>query len=268
MPDASSAGPDNTPTGSTAVCSGSRDPSGSRLRPISCSTRTSSTSMRLGESVPTTSCSGRPRRHADDGARPCARHVHALGSTGGWNRRSGNPSRRLQRRCTGAMPCGWTSALDPVPTRLVANLPYSIATPLVMESLWTLHDATFWAMVQHRSPTAGPHRSARPLRGAVGPPRADGRERRSVRFLHGVHAAAAWTRRSSLWSGWRPQTTTCGTRVRTALAQRRRRSPTRSARDGTASVAGALERIGRKPSARAQELRPDEFASLAEALRA
>ena len=29
-------------------------------------------------------------------------------------------------------------ALDPPPTALVANLPYAIATPLVLESLWGL----------------------------------------------------------------------------------------------------------------------------------
>ena len=29
-------------------------------------------------------------------------------------------------------------ALDPAPTRMVANLPYAIATPIVLESLWRL----------------------------------------------------------------------------------------------------------------------------------
>ncbi len=41
-------------------------------------------------------------------------------------------------------------ALDPAPTALVANLPYSIATPLVVESLWTLPSVERWCVMAQR----------------------------------------------------------------------------------------------------------------------
>ena len=41
-------------------------------------------------------------------------------------------------------------ALDPAPTVLVANLPYSIATPLVVESLWALPSVERWCVMAQR----------------------------------------------------------------------------------------------------------------------
>jgi 16S rRNA (adenine1518-N6/adenine1519-N6)-dimethyltransferase len=38
-------------------------------------------------------------------------------------------------------------ALDPAPTRIVANLPYSIATPIMVESTWRLPGVTRWAVM-------------------------------------------------------------------------------------------------------------------------
>ena len=40
--------------------------------------------------------------------------------------------------------------LDPAPTALVANLPYSIATPLVVESLWRLPGLERWCVMAQR----------------------------------------------------------------------------------------------------------------------
>jgi 16S rRNA (adenine1518-N6/adenine1519-N6)-dimethyltransferase len=40
--------------------------------------------------------------------------------------------------------------LRPPPTRLVANLPYSIATPLVLDSLWRLPAVSRWAVMVQR----------------------------------------------------------------------------------------------------------------------
>jgi 16S rRNA (adenine1518-N6/adenine1519-N6)-dimethyltransferase len=40
--------------------------------------------------------------------------------------------------------------LDPAPTRVVANLPYSIATPIVLESLWRLPEVAVWAVMVQR----------------------------------------------------------------------------------------------------------------------
>ena len=41
-------------------------------------------------------------------------------------------------------------ALEPRPTALVANLPYAIATPLVLESLWGLPGVTRWCVMVQR----------------------------------------------------------------------------------------------------------------------
>lgn len=41
-------------------------------------------------------------------------------------------------------------SFTPPPTCFVANLPYNIATPLVMESLWTLPDCDRWAVMVQR----------------------------------------------------------------------------------------------------------------------
>ena len=41
-------------------------------------------------------------------------------------------------------------ALEPAPTRVVANLPYSIATPLVLETLWDLPDVGAWCVMVQR----------------------------------------------------------------------------------------------------------------------
>lgn len=41
-------------------------------------------------------------------------------------------------------------ALDPAPTVLVANLPYSIATPLMVESLWRLPGVERWCVMTQR----------------------------------------------------------------------------------------------------------------------
>jgi 16S rRNA (adenine1518-N6/adenine1519-N6)-dimethyltransferase len=41
-------------------------------------------------------------------------------------------------------------AFDPPPTRMVANLPYAIATPIVLESLWRLPTIEVWAVMVQR----------------------------------------------------------------------------------------------------------------------
>lgn len=40
--------------------------------------------------------------------------------------------------------------LDPAPTRIVANLPYSIATPIMVESTWRLPGVERWAVMVQR----------------------------------------------------------------------------------------------------------------------
>src|SRR5206468_6194707 len=42
------------------------------------------------------------------------------------------------------------SALEPAPTKLVANLPYSVATPLVAESLEGLSSVGLWCVMVQR----------------------------------------------------------------------------------------------------------------------
>ena len=51
-------------------------------------------------------------------------------------------------------------ALDPPPTALVSNLPYAIATPLMVESTWQLPQLRVWSVMVQREVadrwTAGP----------------------------------------------------------------------------------------------------------------
>ena len=64
-------------------------------------------------------------------------------STSGCARRSRrSPPSTATSSCTSATRCGSTSAaLDPAPNRMVANLPYSIATPLILRTIAELPGA-------------------------------------------------------------------------------------------------------------------------------
>lgn len=165
-------------------------------------------------------------------------------------------------------------ALDPTPTKLVANLPYNIATPLVVETLEHASALDAWCVMVQREVAerffASPRTKAY---GAVSvlvqlaarktgfhrvppavfrpPPRVDSA---LVAFVREPVAAIGDVRAV----------------VEAAFAHRRKTLPNSIATAGLATRAGveaALETLSRPATVRAEELAPGEFVVLAEHLR-
>lgn len=164
-------------------------------------------------------------------------------------------------------------ALDPAPTALVANLPYAIATPLVMESLHRLPAVDRWCVMVQREVAerwfSPPGRreyggasvllqlTARPtFRRTVGrdvfapPPRVDSALVAFERIAPGPSPALRAL-------------------VRAAFAVRRKTLTNALGAAGAdrAAVAAALVALGHGPAARADDLPPRAYPALAEALR-
>ena len=163
--------------------------------------------------------------------------------------------------------------LAPPPTKMVANLPYSIATPLLIRTISELPSIGSWVVMVQRE-------IADRLRAAPG-----GREYGSATVL--VQLACEVTllrtvdpavfvprpRVGSALLGLRrtgPGASQPVARVVRAAFAHRRKSMARSlelARAGTLAPAQrALERVGRPADARAETLAPGEFEDFAEAL--
>jgi 16S rRNA (adenine1518-N6/adenine1519-N6)-dimethyltransferase len=166
------------------------------------------------------------------------------------------------------------ASLDPAPGKLVANLPYNIATPLVVESLDGLPAIGLWCVMVQREVAdrffAEPSTKAY---GAVSVLVQLAAERtglhpvsRSVfRPRPNVDSALVAFRRRSLPDDF-PRVKEL---VTAAFAHRRKRLANSVELAGLAPrdrAAAALETIGRDPGARAEELSPPEFVALAEAL--
>ena len=160
------------------------------------------------------------------------------------------------------------------PTKLVANLPYNIATPLIVESLDGLPTVRLWCVMVQREVAdrlfAEPSTKAY---GAVSVLVRLAAERtgfhavsRSVfRPRPNVDSALVAFRRIDVPSDF-PRIKAV---VEAAFAHRRKTIPNSLELAGLAARergAGALTKIGRAPSARAEELEPQEFIALAEAL--
>jgi 16S rRNA (adenine1518-N6/adenine1519-N6)-dimethyltransferase len=166
-------------------------------------------------------------------------------------------------------------ALEPSPTKLVANLPYNIATPLVVESFDRAPTIALWCVMVQRE--VADRFFAEPSTKAYG----------AVSVLVQLHAERTGFHPVSR-SVFRPPPN-----VGSALVAFRRRAepvldPTRVKEVVTAAFAhrrkrlanslelsrlasrqegaAALEAIGRHPDARAEELAPPEFVALAAAL--
>jgi 16S rRNA (adenine1518-N6/adenine1519-N6)-dimethyltransferase len=165
-------------------------------------------------------------------------------------------------------------ALDPAPTKLVANLPYNIATPLVVESLSGLPAIDLWCVMVQREVAdrffAAPRTKAY---GAVSVliqlmtrrtgfrpvPRTVFRPRPNV-----DSALVAFRRIEGPPDFARAKAVTEG-----AFAHRRKTLPNSLALAGIAPrdrAEDALRSIGREPSVRAEELEPRELVALADAL--
>jgi 16S rRNA (adenine1518-N6/adenine1519-N6)-dimethyltransferase len=166
------------------------------------------------------------------------------------------------------------AALDPPPTKLVSNLPYNIATPLVVESLDRLPSVSLWCvMVQREVADRFFARPGTKEYGAVSVLIQLAAERtgfhpvsRTVfRPRPNVDSALVAFRRRPLPPnfGWAKGITTA------AFAHRRKRLANslelaRVTSRGRATQ--ALATIGRPTDARAEQLAPEEFVALAEAL--
>jgi 16S rRNA (adenine1518-N6/adenine1519-N6)-dimethyltransferase len=166
-------------------------------------------------------------------------------------------------------------ALEPAPTKLVANLPYNVATPLVAESLDGLPAIGLWCVMVQREVAdrffAAPETKAY---GAVSVLVQLAAERtgfhpvsRNVfRPRPNVDSAlVAFRRRGELPADYPRLKAVVGA----AFAHRRKQLPNSLELAGLGSRAqavAALARIGREPSTRAEALKPDEFVALAHAL--
>ena len=166
------------------------------------------------------------------------------------------------------------AALEPAPTKLVSNLPYNIATPLVVESLDGLPSVGLWTVMVQREVAdrffAQPSTKAY---GAVSVLVQLAAERtgfhpvsRTVfRPQPNVASALVAFRRRALPDDFARVKKI----VTAAFAHRRKRLANSLELAGIASrdeAATALEAIGRDPGARAEELSPPEFVALTERL--
>jgi 16S rRNA (adenine1518-N6/adenine1519-N6)-dimethyltransferase len=189
-------------------------------------------------------------------------------------------AKRLQGRANVRLEFGDALALDlaalePAPTKVVSNLPYNIATPLVVESLDALPSVELWCVMVQREVAdrffAAPSTKAY---GAVSVLMQLAAERtgfhpvsRSVfRPRPNVDSALVAFRRRP---GYIPREHSRTKEIVTAaFAHRRKRlanSLSLAGFDRERAVA-ALREIGRDPGARAEELAPPEFVALTRTL--
>jgi 16S rRNA (adenine1518-N6/adenine1519-N6)-dimethyltransferase len=163
-------------------------------------------------------------------------------------------------------------ALDPPPTRLVANLPYAIATPLVLESLWRLPGVARWTVMVQRE--VADRWLAPPGTRLYGVPSvlvaltARPRSRRSVGrevFLPRPRVDSALLTLERTAPGPAPATRAL---VRAGFAARRKTLANALAGAGAdkARVAAALAARGLPASARPETIRPEVWPGLAEEL--
>ena len=167
------------------------------------------------------------------------------------------------------------AAFDPLPTKLVSNLPYNIATPLVVESLDGLPSVKLWTvMVQREVAERFFARPSTKAYGAVSVLVQVAAERTGFHAVSrtvfrprpNVDSALVAFRRRELPARY-PEVKRL---VTAAFAHRRKRlanSVELAALASRDEAAAALEAIGREPSVRAEELEPVEFVALADALR-
>jgi 16S rRNA (adenine1518-N6/adenine1519-N6)-dimethyltransferase len=167
------------------------------------------------------------------------------------------------------------AALDPQPRKLVANLPYNVATPIVVESLDGLPGIERWCVMVQRE--VADRFFARPRTKAYGAVSvlvqlATERtgwhpvSREVFRPRPNVDSALVAFIRKALPPDW-PHVKSV---VEAAFAHRRKTLPNSLALSGVASrerAEGALATIGRAADVRAEILEPPEFVSLADALR-
>ena len=161
-------------------------------------------------------------------------------------------------------------ALDPAPTRMVANLPYSIATPLLLRTIAELPGIQSWTLMVQRE--IADRLRAEPGTRTYGAPSVLVQLACRVRLLRAVDRAVFTPRPrvDSALIGLRRigpgASTEVAGLVRDAFGHRRK-SLARSlehARPGTRErVRAALMALGLPPDARAEQLAPEQFVELA-----
>lgn len=167
------------------------------------------------------------------------------------------------------------SSLKPPPGKLVSNLPYSVATPIVVESIDRLPTVELWCVMVQRE--VADRLFARPGSKAYGAVSvlvqlAATRtgfhpvSRQVFRPRPRVDSALVAFRRRPLPEGW-PEVKRL---VEAAFSHRRKTIPNALEQAGLAGRdqgAAALAGLGRKVTVRAEELAPEEFVRLALLLR-
>jgi 16S rRNA (adenine1518-N6/adenine1519-N6)-dimethyltransferase len=168
------------------------------------------------------------------------------------------------------------AALDPRPDKLVSNLPYHVATPVVVESLDGLPTVEMWCVMVQRE--VADRFFAEPSTKAYGAVSVLIQLAAARTGFHPVSPAVFRPRPSvdsALVAFRRRPDTDVGDLARVkklvtaAFAHRRKRLANSLELSGLASrdrAAAALAAIGRAPKARAEELAPAEFVALADAL--
>ena len=164
--------------------------------------------------------------------------------------------------------------LRPTPTKLVSNLPYNIATPLIVESLDGLPSIELWCVMVQRE--VADRLFAQPSTKAYGAVSVLVQLAAERTGFHRVSRTVFRPRPnvdSALIAFRRRQLPADFARVKhlvtAAFAHRRKRLANSLELAGFATrddATEALHAIGRDPGARAEELAPPEFPALAEAL--
>jgi 16S rRNA (adenine1518-N6/adenine1519-N6)-dimethyltransferase len=164
------------------------------------------------------------------------------------------------------------TALDPPPSCLVANLPYAIATPLVVESLHTLPTVERWAVMVQRE--VADRWAAPPGSRLYGAPSVllQSATEQTFRRAVGREVFAPRPRVDSALVAMRRRgpapAPALRALVRAAFGQRRKTLANALAAAGAdrGEVAAALVALGRPADARPESLPPDDYRRLAEAL--
>ena len=166
------------------------------------------------------------------------------------------------------------AAVAPGATKLVANLPYNVATPIVVESLDRLPDIELWCVMMQREvadrlfaqPSTKPYGAVSVLVQLVAERTGFHPVSRSVfRPRPNVESALVAFRRTGL----PPDYERIKAVVAAAFAHRRKTLANSLELAGQARrdrAVAALEQVGRAANARAEELAPPEFVDLTKAL--
>lgn len=164
-------------------------------------------------------------------------------------------------------------ALDPAPTAVVANLPYSVATPVIMRSIEELGSVQKWTVMVQRE--IADRLRATPRTKPYGAPSVLAQLACRVEMLRAVDrrvfkppprvdSALLRLERVADWPG-----NDVARLVRAAFAHRRKalaRSVATAGVHPRQRVLEALSAMGKEPTVRAEELLPQEFSVLAQEL--